>query len=70
MSGFPASGRSAKRYARANPQSRADRTAHYQHYAAQFRSLANDEPSDPQREKLAKLARRYAQLVARNRTTP
>jgi hypothetical protein len=50
-----------------NPQSRAERAAHYRHYADQFRVLADDEPSPPLRAELTKLARRYAQLASRNR---
>jgi len=68
MSRARASGRSAEARSAANPQSRAERTAHYRHYADQFRVLADDAPSQAQHAELAKLARRYAQLAARNRT--
>ena len=67
MSQARASGRSAEAPSGANPRSRAERAAHYRHYADQFRVLADDALSQPQRTELAKLARRYAQLAARNR---
>jgi hypothetical protein len=64
MSRARASGRSAEAPSGANPRSRAERAAHYRHYADQFRVLADDALSQPQRAELAKLARRYAQLAA------
>ena len=63
------SGRSAGAHSGANPQSGTERAAHYRHYAAQFRGLAGNEQSGARRAQLAKLARRYAQLAARARTT-
>jgi hypothetical protein len=68
MSRVPASRRSAEAQSGANPRSRAERAAHYRHYADQFRVLADDTLSQAQHTELAKLARRYAQLAARNRT--
>jgi hypothetical protein len=70
MSAARRSGRSAGARSGPNPQSGADQAAHYRHYAAQFRGLAEDEQSKARRAQLAKLARRYAQLAARARTTP
>ena len=70
MSGARASGRSGGAHGRANPRSRAERAAHYRHYADQFRVLADDEPNPPLRLELTKLARRYAQLAARSRAKP
>jgi len=66
MSRAQASGRSAEAQSGANPRSRAERAAHYRHYAEQFRGLAEDAVSQSQHTELAKLARRYAQLAARN----
>jgi hypothetical protein len=48
-----------------NPQSYAARTAHYRHYAAQFRVLADAEPDELRRARLAKMARQYGRLAAR-----
>ena len=70
MSGPRTSGRSVAAHSAANPQSRAEWTAHYRHYAAQFRVLADGEEDQPQRTTLTKLARRYAQLAGRARTKP
>ena len=70
MSGTRASGRTAPAQSGVNPRSRAERAAHYRHYADQFRVLAKDEPSPPLRAELTRLARRYAQLAARNRSKP
>ena len=70
MSGVRVSGRSAGVRSEANPRSRAERAAHYRHYADQFSVLVDDEQSQPQRTKLTKLARRYAQLASRARTKP
>jgi len=67
MSGARASGRKTVVHSGANPRSRAERAAHYGHYADQFRVLADDEPNPPLRTELTKLARRYAQLASRNR---
>jgi hypothetical protein len=61
-----ASGRSTEAQSGANPRSRAERAAHYRHYADQLRVLADDVLSQPQHTELAKLARRYAQLAERN----
>jgi hypothetical protein len=41
------------------------RTAHYRHYAAQFRVLADAEPDELRRARLAKMARQYGRLAAR-----
>ena len=65
-----ASGETANRRAKGNPRSRTERASHYRHYAAQFRILAEDEPSRARRAKLARLARHYAELAARAGTTP
>jgi hypothetical protein len=46
-------------------QSRAARAAHYRHYAAQFRVLANAEPDELRHARLAKMARQYGRLAAR-----
>jgi hypothetical protein len=48
-----------------NPQSCAARTAHYRHYAAQFRVLAGADPDELRRARLAKIARQYGKLAAR-----
>jgi len=45
MSGARASGRKTVVHSGANPRSRAERAAHYGHYADQFRVLADDEPN-------------------------
>jgi hypothetical protein len=70
MSGARASGRSAATHSGANPRSRAEKVAHYRHYADQFRVLAAGEESRQRRTELGKLARRYAQLAARSRAKP
>jgi hypothetical protein len=70
MSGPRQSARRVGAGSGANPQSGAEQAEHYRHYAAQFRSLAGDEQSSARRGRLAKLARRYAQLAARVQTTP
>jgi hypothetical protein len=70
MSRTQASGKIADRRASGNPQSRAERGSHYRHYAAEFRVLADDEQNRPRRTKLAKLARRYAELAGRAETKP
>jgi hypothetical protein len=70
MSRTEASRKIADSPAKGNPQSRAERAAHYRHYAAQLRVLADDEQNRPPRAKLAKLARRYAELAARSQTKP
>jgi hypothetical protein len=68
MSGARSSKKGAGAQSRANPRSRAERAAHYRYYADQFRVLADGEDSQRRRTELTKLARRYAQLAARNRT--
>jgi hypothetical protein len=68
MSGARSSGKGSGPESRANPRSPAERAAHYRHYADQFRVLAEGEDSQRRRTELTKLARRYAQLAARNRT--
>ena len=68
MSRTHASGAIADTQARGNPQSRAERASHYRRYAAQFRVLADDELSNARRVKLAKLARRYAELATGAKT--
>jgi len=70
MSGIQASGKIAAASATGNPQSRAERASHYRCYAAQFRVLADDEQSNARRLKLAKLARRDADLATLARTKP
>jgi len=70
MSRIRASGKTADTHAKGNPQSRAERAAHYRRYAAQFRVLGDDEQSDARRAQLAKLARRYADLATLTRTKP
>jgi len=70
MSRTQASGKIADSRASGNPQSRAEQGSHYQHYAAELRVLADDEQSRPRRAKLAKLARRYAELAGRAETKP
>jgi hypothetical protein len=58
-----ASGQIVEWRAKGNPRSRGERAAHYRHYAAQFRVLAEDEQNRAQRTKLARLARLYAELA-------
>jgi hypothetical protein len=70
MSRTRALGEIADRCAKGDPRSRAERTSHYRHYAAQFRVLADDEQSQARRAQLAKLARLYAELAARVKTKP
>jgi hypothetical protein len=70
MSGARSSGRSVAAHSAANPQSRADQTIHYRHYAAQLRVLADDDQNRLRRTKLAKLARRYTELAGRAETKP
>jgi hypothetical protein len=57
--------KSDKMWDAGNPQSRGGRTAHYRHYAAQFRVLADAEPDELRRARLAKMARQYGRLAAR-----
>jgi hypothetical protein len=70
MSRTRAWGEVADRRARGNPQSQAERASHYRDYAAQFRVLADDEQSRARRARLAKLARRIAELAVRAAAKP
>jgi hypothetical protein len=65
-----ASGETAATRTKGNPRSRGERAAHYRHYAAQFRGLADDEQSQARCARLARLARRYEELAARTQATP
>jgi hypothetical protein len=55
---------------RGRGNARAERAAHYWHYAAEFQVLADDEQDKSRRAQLAKLARQYAKLAARVQAEP
>ena len=70
MSGAQALGEIADPLATGNSQSRAERAAHYRHYADQFQVLADDERNKSRRAKLLRLALRYEELAARTQVKP